>query len=131
MYDTKMNEQNEQCENTIQMQNPFRFLSVYLSRFLFFTRMQIISLSFIGPKERPKEPVVVMGANAGHIPLLLNFACGLRQKGIPMPTHIVFVSSKTLENQLLSLGFKVCIVISNGCRWLQSPFWLLVIVVFH
>eukprot|EP00040_Diaphanoeca_grandis_P022364 m.119941 g.119941 ORF g.119941 m.119941 type:complete len:555 (+) comp28776_c0_seq1:380-2044(+) len=51
------------------------------------------------------EALVVMCANKGHAGLLLNFACGLKKRNIPMPRHIIFSVSKEVHLSLTKLGF--------------------------
>jgi hypothetical protein len=43
--------------------------------------------------QRP-EPVLVMCANGGHLPLILNFVCHLRYKGLTLPKHVFICSSE-------------------------------------
>jgi hypothetical protein len=53
--------------------------------------------------DRPK-PVLVMCANGGHLPLILNFVCNLRSKGIQLPKHVFISNSQKSSDQLKSLG---------------------------
>ena len=55
-------------------------------------------------KQTPRA-LLVMCANGGHMPLLINFACGLRERGIKMPTHLIFVLSEQVYKTLTELGF--------------------------
>lgn len=48
---------------------------------------------------------LVMCANAGHVSLILNFVCNLRRKGIKLPLHVFFVTTKALQKQLTDWGF--------------------------
>jgi hypothetical protein len=55
----------------------------------------------------PPVALLVMCANDGHLGLLLNFACGLKYKKIPMPIHLIFVATTELRDKLATLGFTV------------------------
>eukprot|EP00041_Stephanoeca_diplocostata_P017269 m.344316 g.344316 ORF g.344316 m.344316 type:complete len:545 (-) comp20645_c0_seq2:2984-4618(-) len=50
------------------------------------------------------DPILVMCANEGHMPLLFNFFCNLRNNGIKEPKHVVFTSSTGLQARLNGLG---------------------------
>ena len=49
------------------------------------------------------SPILVMAANEGHTPLLLNWACSIKLKGIPMPDHLIFVTHKSLHDRLIKV----------------------------
>lgn len=51
------------------------------------------------------QPIVVMGTNSGHVPMLLNWACSLRARGIKMPPHLIFVTTEKLQAFVTKLGF--------------------------
>eukprot|EP00040_Diaphanoeca_grandis_P044064 m.11158 g.11158 ORF g.11158 m.11158 type:complete len:582 (-) comp8687_c0_seq1:212-1957(-) len=49
--------------------------------------------------------LLVMCANEGHMPLLINWACSLKHQNIPMPKHLIFAISAELEATITKLGF--------------------------
>eukprot|EP00040_Diaphanoeca_grandis_P019412 m.102551 g.102551 ORF g.102551 m.102551 type:complete len:565 (+) comp27411_c0_seq3:198-1892(+) len=51
------------------------------------------------------EALLVMCANEGHMPLLLNFMCSLKRHKIPMPKHLIFAITAELQATLSKLGF--------------------------
>lgn len=65
----------------------------------------IVQLKSLTSSHPIKSSLLVMAANDGHVPLLLNFACSLRKTKIPLPPHIVFVTSHDLVKSLTALGF--------------------------
>ena len=62
-----------------------------------------------GPRDEidGNPPCLVMATNEGHLDMLWNFLCGLKQNRIAIPRHIIFVSSPTLVTKLEALGLVV------------------------
>eukprot|EP00040_Diaphanoeca_grandis_P022039 m.117931 g.117931 ORF g.117931 m.117931 type:complete len:589 (+) comp28618_c0_seq1:253-2019(+) len=70
------------------------------------SRGDLTSLANAKLRRLPKStPVLVMCANAGHITLLLNWACSLVKHKIEMPPHLIFTSTSILHDSLTKLGF--------------------------
>jgi hypothetical protein len=56
------------------------------------------------PDRGTPVPVLVMCANGGHMPLILNFVCNLRAKGIALPKHVFVANTKKYADQLKAVG---------------------------
>eukprot|EP00038_Savillea_parva_P026726 m.55874 g.55874 ORF g.55874 m.55874 type:complete len:579 (-) comp7638_c0_seq2:2227-3963(-) len=50
------------------------------------------------------KPLLVMCANHGHFPLLLNFFCSLRAAKIPFPQHFIVTTSAKTAADLTNMG---------------------------
>ena len=44
---------------------------------------------------------------SGHLPLLLNFLCSLKEYKIPLPKHIIFAATKSTAAAVKRLGLTV------------------------
>mmetsp|Transcript_35408 Transcript_35408/g.92650 ORF Transcript_35408/g.92650 Transcript_35408/m.92650 type:complete len:567 (+) Transcript_35408:231-1931(+) len=56
------------------------------------------------PGTNNSEPLLVMCANHGHWPLLLNFFCSLRAANLPTPRHFIVATSTETAQMLTALG---------------------------
>jgi hypothetical protein len=56
-----------------------------------------------------------MVANAGHLPLLYNWACSLKKYGIPIPKHIVFTTDPEVAQHIRDIGLVAFTVSAVVC----------------
>ena len=52
-------------------------------------------------------PVLYCRGHSGHLPLLLNFLCSLKEYKIALPKHIIFAATKSTAAAVKRLGLTV------------------------